>query len=455
MQKTDLKARAIALLLIFGVVATSLAQGWQSSYEKALAAAKTGDWSAAQAEFQAAIQARPHDSKDATNLPGPVTEPNRWRNGAPYSPNFGAAYATYRLALGNEDEEAKSAQLKEALKAFQSLIDSGQASAEAIGIVRKVALLQGDRELASSILKTKVNWRVDNAFILPEDRASGEGFGTTIQGEVVTTKTPSGEIVSGPRGTILKVKAPDQEGYENLLSERPVEPVLTKFAIIIGNADAKNSELALPHAATDSETIRKSLVEHAGYLAENVAVHTNVNGADIKSIASTFAEKLTTGSTVVIFYNGAGVHLGGKDYLVGTDAEFATDTTKMVGKQEFLRPLFDKGAQVFLFAQTNRPIVSGDYFGKERVLSGMYSEAHATTPGGQVFSLVTEGERIGLYAFAVGRVLKKFHTNQVPVGEFCWNVFYQMRGGDGFVGGSGAQTPTLPVFNIMSDDSRF
>ena len=64
-------------------------------------------------------------------------------------------------------------------------------------------------------------------------------------------------------------------------------------------------------------------------------------------------------------------------------------------------------------------------------------------------SLVTGGQEVGAYSAAFVAILADFRSNQVPIMEFVWQVFYNMR-----QGGS-PQTPTLPVLTVMAADARF
>lgn len=116
---------ALTLLLL---TATSWAQSWAEEYDAALNAAARGEWSAAREKFLAAAALRPEDQSEATRLPGPVTERRNWRNGAPYSPNFGAAYAAYKAALSEGDDATREGLLKTAALELSTLVSKGQRS---------------------------------------------------------------------------------------------------------------------------------------------------------------------------------------------------------------------------------------------------------------------------------------------------------------------------------------
>ena len=80
---------------------------------------------------------------------------------------------------------------------------------------------------------------------------------------------------------------------------------------------------------------------------------------------------------------------------------------------------------------------------------GRISQAHATIPGDQINGLVTGGREVGAYSAAFAEILAEFRSNQVPIMEFVWQVFFNMRQG------GGPQTPTLPVLTVMAPDARF
>src|SRR3954469_22427785 len=117
---TNRRILFVVLLALLGAVAN--AQSWMAAYEKGLKAAKAADWTTARAAFQQAIAYRPEDASGPTTLPGPVSERRQWRNGAPYSPNFLAAYCEYRIGLASpKPEDGKPAFLTAATE-FETLL---------------------------------------------------------------------------------------------------------------------------------------------------------------------------------------------------------------------------------------------------------------------------------------------------------------------------------------------
>src|SRR4051794_35659198 len=118
----------VVLLALVGAVAS--AQSWMGVYEKGLKAARAGDWVGARAAFQQSIALRPEDASGPTTLPGPVSERRQWRNGAPYSPNFLAAYSEYRIGISSPTPEDGKPALQTAAAEFETLLSKGQNSRE-------------------------------------------------------------------------------------------------------------------------------------------------------------------------------------------------------------------------------------------------------------------------------------------------------------------------------------
>ncbi|MBX3114832.1 MAG: caspase family protein [Fimbriimonadaceae bacterium] len=439
------------------VVAIAAFADWQSDYENGLKAARNGEWSVARDSFVAALASRADDSNTSTRLPGPITEPRYWRNGSLYSPNFAAAYAAYQMGKNAATEEEKSQYLSLAANEMQSLIqDKNQISPELLKSLGKVYDLQGDKDAKAALKGLTPNWKVDASFVQPEDQATGASTGGQRNTGGSNVNAPGGTAAGDTKGQIIKVKAGEHTNLEGIFGEGPVTTVETKYALIIGNSKSADKDAAIPFAGSDAEAVRGALTQFGGYEAEKVVTLIDVTANQIRSAAKALAESIPNDATVVIYFTGVTAHLGGRDYLAGVDAEFHTDTSKMVEKMDILRPLSDKGASIYMFTQSNRTMEGGNYFGQERLMRGTVSEAYATIPGGQITSIVTGGKQIGLYTYAFTKTLQSFFTNEVPISDFCWNVFYTMRrGSDSASIGGSVQTPTLPVLTNMARDSRF
>lgn len=456
-----MKTRALLSSLLLLTAGLASAQGWSEAYGKALTAISQSDWSTAKAAFTEAIALRPDDQSSPTNLPGPVTDPRKWRDGAPYSPNFGAAYCAYRQALQLEGVDRDNA-LGEVAKQLEALLMRKQASAETVYLLNQIYSRTRDIQKLDS-LKTIVDadsdafkWKVDSAIMTPEERAAVASLlpkpanqgGPTQQGGPKTTVIKAENLNSAGNPTTTAIGSPPAQGEISTIAGR-VPAIASKYALVIGNSESMMADAKLEYASSDAVLVRDTLVQHAGYLEENIDVVVNATAAQILASAKAIAERMPQDGVLFLYFSGAGFNIGGKDYIAGIDAETPSDSMHMVPVSEIYKMFIAKGTSVFAFTQAERPISSGLYFGKETPLYGRVSQAHATIPGDKVYSLVTSGKTVGSYTQALVDILTDFRSNQVPITEFVWQVFYRMRRG------GGPQTPTLPVLTVMSADARF
>lgn len=87
---------------------------------------------------------------------------------------------------------------------------------------------------------------------------------------------------------------------------------------------------------------------------------------------------------------------------------------------------------------------------------GQLAQVQATMPGEKAQGYVQNGKLTGLFTNAMIRVMAEQRSNQLPILEFGWQIFYKMRRGDtGSTGGSSRQTCTLPVLTNLASDARF
>ncbi len=451
-----MKTRALTLVL-FGLLASlASAQGWSEAYDRALGLIAAGDWSGARAAFAGAVALRPEDQSDPTSLPGPVTEPRRWRNGSPYSPNFGAAYCTYRQALQLDGRE-RTAMLGEAANQLEALLARGQGSAETFFFLNRIYATTNDIQKLDAnkamldAQRGSLKWKVDSSFLTPEERGevgnlipkSGGGNSSGPK----TTIIPANQLNAAGTGTTA-IGTPPLQGEMTALAGRvPVIP--TKYAIIIGNGESMMSDAKVPYASSDAVLVRDALVQHAGYAEANIDVVVNATSAQMMASIKAIADRMPQDGSIFIYFAGSGFNIAGKDYYAGIDAETPQDSSKMVAVSDVYKQFIQKGASVFAFTQSARPITAGLYFGKETPLFGRVSQAHATIPGQGINSLVTGGKEVGAYTQAIVDILTDFRSNQIPITEFVWQVFYKMRRG------GGPQTPTLPVLTVLPADARF
>jgi len=464
--------RSWILFVCVACAAMAGAQSWTGEYEKGLSAGKKGDWAAARAAFQQAIAFRPEDTDKATTLPGPVTEQRRWRSGAPYSPNFLAAYSGYRQGMATTGTDRENL-LKQVAGEMEVLLGKGQASKETFFFLNSIYTTLGDTASRQGLqekltkLNGKATFKVDDEIVSPEELAMIGGVGGNSGEQPIKTIPKTGDDVDKNKGKD-KGKNPDKGttttpppiggGGAPVINPLvgPVAPVPSKYALIIGNGDSKIKDLALPFAADDAQAMREALVTNAGYSEQNVDLVLNATSDQIMKSAQALAQRVDENATVMIYFSGVGVNISGKDYLAGIDSDSPTDPGTMVSKGDLFRLFLSRGAKVFSFFQASRPIVGGRYFGQEVPMVGQLSQVQATMPGDMVQGYVKNGKTIGIFTNAMSMVMAEQRSNQLPILEFGWQVFYKMRRGDtGTTGGASNQTPTLPSLTNLASDARF
>lgn len=445
--------RTALLLMVAALASSAMSQAWTSAYEAGLKNAKSGQWMDARVAFLKAAAYRPEDSSQATTLPGPVTERRQWRNGAPYSPNFLAAYAAYKasLTLGGD---AQASLLKTAAGEFEERLTKGQLSRATYFFLAAIYTKLGDTQKRDATLSAftaagdKATWRIDTDGVAPEDLAEvNQG-----SGNVPNTTTPAGTTVVSP------VK-PDVGG--NVPTTSPtlssiVAAVPTKYALIIGNSESRLPGDGLPFAKDDAMALRQALIANGGYIDGNIDVKQNITAAELAVSAKALASRMPNGATLLIFFAGKGVNINGKDYLAGVDSAAAADASSMLAKDDLLDPFMRKSTHVFCFFETARSVVDGRYFGQEIPQSGEVAQMFATAPDGSIDSIYRDGQLTGVFVSAFVGVLEDLKSNGIPILEFGWQVFDKMRHGNtGKEGGHSNQRPTLPVLSNMASDAKF
>ncbi|MCW5937584.1 MAG: caspase family protein [Fimbriimonadaceae bacterium] len=438
--------------LLVGASALAHGQAWNDAYQRALAAARSQNWMAARDAFQEAIAIRPEDQAGPTVLPGSVTEPVRWRDGSPYSPNFGFAYANYKLAMAASGDDRNDF-LNVAATTFETLLAKGQASSATYYFLNRVYGEQGrpdkQRNLEEALKQTGAAWRVDTEFVAPEEKAS---VVSATPAEIKPNEPIKAGATTTPGGILTPKVAAESTA---LVGRVPIVP--TKFALIIGNGQGNIEGAGLSFASSDAMFLRDAIVQNAGYDEKNVELIVDATADQMRIAAAALAERMPADAKLMVFFTGVGVNIDGRDYLAGIDATMTTDTSHMLSKQEMYGMFLSKGAQVFAFFQTNRPVVGGRYFGQEYPLVGAISQAHATSPDAQCFATQSEGRLIGVYTKAFVDVVGTLRSNNIIIGEFGWQVFNAVRGGlpGQRDGGGSVQVPSLPVVRYMSPSAGF
>ncbi|MEZ0325031.1 MAG: caspase family protein [Fimbriimonas sp.] len=435
----SLRACFAALMVLASF--SAFAQNWQGAYEEGLKAARQGHWANAREAFMLANKARPGDAAAATNIPGPPTERRQWRNGSPYSPRFIAAYSAYRMGLETADEELRKAFFVSAASELQALVDANEAGVETFYYLSVLYGRLGDTEKKKALdaqyqaSKSANSWRVDTEVVAPEDMSLIKPSNGAAQplgpgsGSSTTTITAGSPIPTTP-GAVATID--------------------TKFALVIGNSEAAG----LPFAANDAKRVREALLLHAGYPEANVVLLQNVNAEQMRTAANELGARIPQEATVLIYFAGRGTHSEGHDYLAGADK--GEPIQSMLPKVDLFKPFVAKGARIFSYFEAARPVQDDQFFGREIPAVGAISQMQATMPGGVVGRLIRDGVETGVFTEAFCRVLSEMRSNQIPVMEFGWQVFYKVRRGDtGSTGGGSQQTPTLPVLSNLAADARF
>lgn len=170
-------SRMISIGCLLWTAALAGAQGWSDAYSRGLEAVRAERWADARNAFRQASGLRAEDVSAPTTLKGgSAADPKLWRDGAAYSPNFGAAYSAYKMALKTADEGERDELLTTALREFETLVKKNQASREASYFIGMIFDLRRDTSgRAAWDAKSgamKLDWRVDAELISLEERAA-------------------------------------------------------------------------------------------------------------------------------------------------------------------------------------------------------------------------------------------------------------------------------------------
>lgn len=455
--------RRISLVLLLALFAAlGHAQSWMAAYEKGLKSGQTGDWVSARSSFKDAIAYRPEDASGPTTLPGPVANRRQWRDGAPYSPNFLAAYSEYRIAAATPVADDAKPAYQTAASEFETLLNKSQNSRETFYFLEQIYARLGDTakrlDIENKFKATKINFRVDDEIVSPTELA-------TITGAPAGGKTNTG---TGPTVTVIKPgqsPTPLPGGGNSVTnpgtvapSVGPVSPIPTKYALVVGNSTSQAGKEAVTFGADDAQAVREALISNAGYPEANVDLVLNTTREQLLASAKALADRVPDDGTVFIFFAGNGVNIDGKDYLACVDTpSFApSNAGTMVAKMDLYQLFMNRGAKIFAFFEVPRPIVNASYFGKEIPLVGSIAQIQSTIPGETVYADMHNGRPIGIFAQAIVSAFQDIRSNRIPIMEFGWQVFNRIRGGGSTTSGAGArQVPTLPVLTHLSDLDRF
>ena len=163
----------------------------------------------------------------------------------------------------------------------------------------------------------------------------------------------------------------------------------SRLALVIGNSDYPQWPLVNP--VNDANAMSKKLTQ----LGFDVSTHLQLQRDDIGIVTDAFLRKVSPEDTVVFFFAGHGVQVGGQNFLLATDAKIRTeydvhrngiDFSRFLGRLERTRAAVKL---IFLDACRNNPFAqklrgSGSQEGLARVGGAPYGTliSFATQPGG-------------------------------------------------------------------------
>jgi hypothetical protein len=453
------------------VASLPLQGDWRQAYGSALKAARLGHWKEARTDFQEADRLRPGDTDRPTISPGDPNEPDRWRNGSPYTPKFLSAYSEYRTAVDSQDPTEQEADFKVAQTEFEHLLDAGYRSRDTLFFLDLIYTRIGNQHQRDALhipagRHAHHNFKVDEDPLAPEEIASiqlvdfsspntlgsapaGKNrAGSNPQG-VTSPTIQAGALTTGLAGQTLDPIVPG-------LPLASVAPMGSKYALVIGEDGSQLGQAAMPFASYDAGVVKDGLINYAGYEPSHVVAIQNGSAAQVQQQAKALADRVGQDAVVLLFFSGPGVSVQGRDYLSASDTTSRFDMETMVAKADLYQMFFLKGARLFSFYEVNRPIENGFFFGSEGPKIGSVSQMEATIPDSMVTATVANGHMVGLFAQSFIEVLGELRSNQIPIYEFGWQCYNKMRRGDtGQAGGGGHQICTLPVLNNLASDARF
>ncbi|MEM4408392.1 MAG: hypothetical protein QXI19_06585, partial [Candidatus Caldarchaeum sp.] len=232
-----------SLLLIAGAVPM---QKWRTSYEQALALAKRGQWAQAREYFLEAVREKPEDESGPVYIGGSVTERRPWRGGAPYSPNFGAAYCAFKLAAEARTPDERARWIGQAIQEFEKLINEGKVSVETLLFLASAHSANNNLPAAEKIQQRLVALDRRKALRVDQEIIEFKDLRVIRQAELPTAGSLPLPDVTSPHGIV---------------------PVLEyKFALLIGNAQGSQQT----HAHNDVDLLKEALTKYAGYAESNI-----------------------------------------------------------------------------------------------------------------------------------------------------------------------------------------
>ncbi|MEP0767617.1 MAG: caspase family protein [Fimbriimonadia bacterium] len=444
--------RLLTLILVLVLALPAAVSGqepWVAPYLEGLKAAKEKDWGTARGAFEAAIAIRAEDSGSQVWFKRGPTQRDLWRGGAPYTPNFAAAYCTYRLAVESGDGAVARSHYEDAAKRLAALLSKEQfapliysllvASYTAMGDEAKKTEVLSDyaQKRAANLLKV----RVDTEFVLPEDLAATKKLNGTPQ-------TGSGET-TGPKPAVPS----------DLATAGPVPFNPLKHAILIGNSRYHGSIGDVPNAINDCYLMRDALTKHAGYDPANVVILAEPTYEEMLAGVQQFAAKLPPGAIVFFFYTGAGrVNTADKvDYLIPNGAPNRDAFSSFVRKNDLLYMFVGKAERTIAVFQVDRlQEPNGMCFGDDLPVGGSIAYVRACMTGERCQTKLTASGINGLWASAAAWVLEnRMRGPRIAIESFCWEILDRVLSVNTGARAESRQTPLLPNYSLLSQDATF
>lgn len=417
--------KIIGVFSIAWLAGFATAQNWSRPYETGLSEAKRGNWVAAREAFKEAIGHRGQDSDKASQVGLSITDRRPWRDGAPYSPNFAAAYCAFKAAANAPDVTTRRDFLALAIAEFKALIENRQESAESL-LFLAAALSAAERSQEASQVQERL-MNADQSKLFKVDR------------EVIDFDDMRvlSSVLQGTGGV-------DTVGMSLPSADNPfgIVPALDyKFALIVGVSDGGHA-----FATADVDLIKDTLARHAGYAEHRITALKNPTQAEFQSATAALAELLPEGATVLVYFTGPA-----RQTNEGRD-EVGLAGGSWIPKTDLYSKFVSRGASIFSFFQVDRRRESdGRVFGTDLPQTGRIVQCMGAAPGELATSVNYEDRMHGTYTAGFVQTLARMRNNRVAIGEFAWAVFDVVRKG----GAGGAQTPTLPIYIGLGSTSRF
>lgn len=139
----------------------------------------------------------------------------------------------------------------------------------------------------------------------------------TPQSSAGVTSEPAS---SGPAGAMSAPATPGEQTSPAFPRAEgpPVDVVRRRLALVIGNAGYRP---ALRNPRNDARGVQTALSS----IGWEVTEWEDLEAADVQSLTTRFANSVAPDDEVVVYYSGHGVQLGGENFLLPVDVDFATD----------------------------------------------------------------------------------------------------------------------------------